>query len=291
MAAELGNCTVVADWRDLLHKPELEAVIVATTHNVLAEITMACLDAGKHVLVEKPGARNAAELKPVVEKSARTGLVVKVGFSLRFHPALLKAREIFKSGVMGPLMFIRGRYGHGGRIGYEKEWRANPAISGGGSLIDQGVHLIDLSRLFLGDFSSVEAYLPTYYWDMPVEDNAFLLLRTGSGQAAWLHATCTEWKNMFSMEIYGRKGKIQIDGIGGSYGEEQMTYYQMLPGMGPPRTSSWTFEADDNSWALEIRDFIHAIDSGCHVNGGLADAQAALEILEKAYAGRNAKTS
>ena len=124
----------------------------------------------------------------------------------------------------------------GCRVGYDKEWRAQPELSGGGELIDQGVHLIDLARWFLGDFTDVQGHAHTYYWDMPVDDNGFLLLKTTSKQVAFLHASCTEWKNLFSFEIYGQTGKIDINGLGGSYGVERISYYKMSPTMGPPET-------------------------------------------------------
>ncbi|MGD9872694.1 MAG: Gfo/Idh/MocA family protein [Kiritimatiellia bacterium] len=283
LAAQHSGCVAARDVGQLLQNPAVDAVVVATTHDQLVPMTMAALKAGKHVLVEKPGARNSSELKPVLELARARNLVVKVGFNHRFHPSLLKAREIFLSDVMGPLMFIRGRYGHGARIGYEKEWRADAAISGGGELVDQGSHLIDLSRWFLGDFTDVSAYLPTCFWDMKVEDNAFMLLKTAHGQAAWLHATWTEWKNMFSMEIYGRTGKIQIDGLGGSYGPERLTYYQMLPQMGPPETKVFEFEKEDKSWALEMEQFAAAI-SGCEtISAGMEDAYAVLSVIGLAY--------
>ena len=132
---------------------------------------------------------------------------VRVGFNHRYHPALLKAKELVNAGELGELMFVRGRYGHGGRIGYDREWRANPELSGGGELIDQGVHMIDLSRWFLGDFSEIQGYAHTYFWDMPVDDNGFMILRTAKNQTAFLHVSCTEWKNLFSLEIYGRNAK------------------------------------------------------------------------------------
>ena len=131
-------------------------------------------------------------------------------------------------------MFVRGRYGHGGRIGYDREWRANPGLSGGGELIDQGVHMIDLSRWFLGDFREIQGYAHTYFWDMPVDDNGFMILRTAKNQTAFLHVSCTEWKNLFSLEIYGRKAKLHIEGLGGSYGLEKLSFYKMLPEMVRP---------------------------------------------------------
>src|SRR5205823_1353389 len=127
-----------------------------------------------HVLVEKPGARSASELDTVLAAAAKSGVSVRAGFNHRYHRGFRKAREIVESGALGPLMFIRGRYGHGGRPGYDREWRADPELSGGGELIDQGIHLIDLARWFLGEFTAVRGRTRTYFWDMPVEDNAFL---------------------------------------------------------------------------------------------------------------------
>jgi hypothetical protein len=157
------------------------------------------------VLVEKPAARTLRELEPVLKAASRGASVVRVGFNHRYHRAMRKAKELISAGALGPLMYVRGRYGHGGRVGYEKEWRANPERSGGGELIDQGPHLIDLARWFLNaEFPHVEGMAHTYFWDMPVDDNAFMLLRTADDKAAFLHVSCTEWKNLFSMEIYER---------------------------------------------------------------------------------------
>jgi len=258
-------------------------VFVATTHDLLAPIAAAAAAAGKHVLVEKPGARRASELVPVAEAAARTGALVRVGFNHRFHRALRKAREIFDSGALGELMFIRGRYGHGGRPGYNHEWRAEPEKSGGGELIDQGAHLIDLSRWFLGEFTRVHGRAPTYFWDMPVEDNAFLLLETARGQVAFLHASWTEWKNLFSFEIAGRVGKLEISGLGGSYGPERVTWYKMSPEMGPPETLAWEYPMADDSWEAENAAFLDDIRLGRQPQPGIADAEAALRIVEQIY--------
>ena len=184
-----SGATAVTDWRIVTDHPTIDVVIIATPHDGLAEITLAAVVAGKHVLVEKPGARFASELDPVLAARDRKHVHVHVGFNHRYHRSLRKAKELVSSGVLGELMFIRGRYGHGGRVGYEKEWRANPAISGGGELIDQGPHLVDLSRWFLGEFTHVEGRAETYYWKMTVDDNGFMLLRTERGQTAFLHVS------------------------------------------------------------------------------------------------------
>jgi predicted dehydrogenase len=272
-----------AEWRTAVRRGDVDIVIVATTNDALAEVSVASLAAGKHVLVEKPAARNVKELDTVIEAARRQDRRVRVGFNHRYHPALRKARELFEAGALGKLMFVRGRYGHGGRIGYEKEWRANPTRSGGGELIDQGVHLIDLARGFLGDFTEISGSAHTYYWKMPVDDNAFLLLKTPERQSAFLHVSCTEWKNLFSLEIYGRDGKLHVEGLGGSYGVERLTQYRMLPEMGPPETSAWEYPRGDDSWALEFAEFLEDIRLGREPSAGLADARAALAIVEKIY--------
>jgi len=271
------------DWRAMLAMPEVEVVVVATRHDSLAGITLAAIEAGKHVLVEKPAARNAAELEPVMKAAERRGVKVRVGFNHRYHRAFRKARELFESGALGELMFLRARYGHGGRLGYDKEWRAKPEISGGGELIDQGPHLIDLARWFLGEFHEVQGFAHTYFWDMPVDDNGFLLLRTCNQQVAFLHASCTEWKNIFSMEIYGRQAKLEISGLGGSYGLEKVTYYKMLPEMGPPETMSWEYPMGDDSWEVEMAEFYEDIRLGRSPAASLKDASAALKIIERIY--------
>jgi predicted dehydrogenase len=272
-----------ADWRELLALPEIDVVVIATLHDSLAEITFAAVEAGKHVLVEKPAARTPAELEPVMRAAESRGVKVHVGFNHRYHRAFRKAREIYDTGALGELMFIRARYGHGGRIGYDKEWRANPELSGGGELIDQGPHLIDLSRWFLGEFHEVHGFAHTYYWDMPVDDNSFLLLKTEKQQVAFLHASCTEWKNLFSMEIYGRNAKLEISGLGGSYGLERLTYYKMLPEMGPPETTSWEYPMGDDSWAVEMAEFYEDIRLDRHPAAGLKDAYEVLKVIEKVY--------
>ncbi len=259
-------------------------MVVATTNDALAPITLTAVRAGKHVLVEKPAARSVRELDPVIAAAERAGVCVQVGFNHRFHPALRKAREIFESGALGPMMFVRGRYGHGGRVGYEKEWRASKEIAGGGELIDQGVHLLDLARWFLGDFAEVTGSAHTFFWKMEVDDNAFISARTAAGQIAWLHVSCTEWKNLFSLEIYGRDAKLHIEGLGGSYGTERLTYYRMLPQMGPPETHTWEFPGDDESWRLEFEAFAEAVRQASEPVATLYDARAALSAVERIYA-------
>jgi predicted dehydrogenase len=282
LAKEFG-ARATTDWREAVASPEADVVFVATTHEMLPSIAAVAASEGKDVLLEKPGARTAGELEIVKEAASRAGTLVRIGFNHRYHRAFQKAREIFDSGALGEIMFVRGRYGHGGRLGYEKEWRAQPEISGGGEGIDQGMHLVDLARWFLGDFTVVDGHAATYYWDMPVDDNSFYLLRTGQNQTAFLHASCTEWKNTFSFEIYGKSAKLDISGLGGSYGVERLAYYKMLPRMGPPETTIFEYPMADDSWEREWREFASDISTRCPPRPGIEDAQAALRIVEAIY--------
>jgi predicted dehydrogenase len=283
LAAQHDGCDATADFRRAIDRPDVDAVIVATTNDALVAVARAAVERGKAVLVEKPAARDTRELAGLIEAAQRAGAVVRVGFNHRFHPAFQRLRRIFDEGGVSELMYIRGRYGHGGRIGYEREWRADPTLAGGGELLDQGVHLIDLARWFAGELAVVAGHVSTYFWRMTVEDNGFALLKNGAGKVAWIHASSTEWKNLFSFELFGRDGKLQVDGLGGSYGVERLTHYRMLPEMGPPETAIWEFPGPDRSWHAELEAFAAAVEGGETHNGSLGDALAALKIVEGIY--------
>lgn len=282
--AEKYRCDYTTDWKKIVTNDSVDIVIVSTTNNYLAPITIEAIKNGKHVLVEKPCARNPKELLKVIKVAEQhRSLKVKVGFNHRFHPAMMKAMEIFDDGEIGELMYIRGRYGHGGRKGYAKEWRAKPEIAGGGEMLDQGIHLVDLARWFAGDFEEAVGYCKTMFWDMEVEDNCFALLKNKKGQIASLHASWTEWKNLFSFEIFCKRGKLEINGLGGSYGEETLTYYKMKPEMGIPEKFFYNWPGEDVSWRLEFKDLVDAIRKDRGPIGTLQDAYAAMKIIFDIY--------
>jgi predicted dehydrogenase len=283
LAAKAGpQCLATSSLQQMLDT-QPDAVIVSTLNANLGQVALECLQAGKHVLVEKPVTVSLEEIDQIIEVATAKGLLVRAGYNHRYHPAFQQARKLFDSGVLGPLMFIRARYGHGGRVGYDKEWRADPKLSGGGELIDQGVHLIDLAGWFLGDWARIDGYVDTFFWNMPVDDNAFLHLCNSSGQTAWLHASCTEWKNLFSFEIYGKVGKLHIEGLGGSYGVERLYHYQMLPEMGPPETTIYEFPRGDDSWGLETREFVEDIRLKRQPTPGLKEARAVMHVVDAVY--------
>lgn len=284
LAESHPGCAADTSYGAAVARDDVDLVVVAATNDALTPVAAAALRHGKHVLVEKPAGRNPAEIAELLAAArAAPRAVVKVGFNHRFHPALAKARLLFEQGAIGTLLYIRARYGHGGRLGYEREWRADAERAGGGELLDQGVHLIDLARWFAGDFEQVCGCVSTFFWKMPVEDNGFLLLKTAEDRVAWLHVSCTEWKNLFCFEVFGRDGKLQVDGLGGSYGTERLTFYRMLPQMGPPETSHWEFPGEDPSWNEEWRHMMACIREGTRPSGGLDDAAAALGIVHRAY--------
>lgn len=281
--AEKHNCRYTLDWKELVSDKEIDIVIVSTTNDWLTPVSIEAIKNSKHVIVEKPVARNPSELKKLVDVARKSNVKVKVGFNHRFHPAIMKAQELIKEGAIGELMFIRARYGHGARLGYEKEWRSIPEIAGGGEVLDQGIHIIDLSRLFLGEFNHVIGIVDTMFWDRKLEDNGFMILRTLGGKIAQLSASCTQWKNLFSFEIFGKTGQINIDGLGRSYGLETLTFYKMKPELGIPDKFVYEFPGEDISWRLEFENLIDSIEKGTPLNGSLEDSVKAMDIVYSLY--------
>jgi predicted dehydrogenase len=268
---------------ELLAIQDLVFVIIATTHDALSISAVQALNAGKHVFMEKPGAININELKKLLDYPRPRELKIHVGYNHAYFPAFIQAFKIFNEGSIGELMFLRGRYGHGGRIGYENEWRADKEKSGGGELIDQGSHLIELALHFLGPAKVQYAAAPTYFWNMDVEDNVFMALVNENGNLAFLHASCTEWKNMFSFEIYCKNGKIDISGLGNSYGLQTLTLHKMKPEMGPPISETWEFPDTFYSWRTEMKEFVDDILNNETNSNNLSNALEVLEIIDKIY--------
>jgi predicted dehydrogenase len=185
---------------------------------------------------------------------------------------------------------VRCRYGHGGRAGYDREWRGNRSLAGGGELTDQGVHVVDLLHWFVGVPATAFAALQTAVWPLgDLEDNAFGMFEFSKGVVASFHTSWTQWKNLFSFEVFGRDGALIVEGLGRSYGTESLTLHRRRAEGGPPDTSRWTYEGDDESWALEWEDFVGAIRTGRPVLGGAGDGVVAMEMLDALYRGAAAR--
>lgn len=268
----------------LIARDDLDIVIVCAYHSALADLGIRALASGKHVLVEKPGGTRPEEMRALEAAASKAGKTAAIGFNHRFHPALSAARERVHSGNYGPVLYLRGRYGHGGRPGYEKEWRANPALSGGGELLDQGIHLIDLCQWIAGPFELKHGHVQNFFWSMPVEDNAFLLLRSpDQKRIAQIHASWTEWKNCFELEIFCERAKLQVTGLGGSYGTEQLKVYTMKPELGPPDLEETQFPGEDRSWELEWAAFLARIAGKPSELAKPAETAQALAIVQSCY--------
>ncbi|MBI2887069.1 MAG: Gfo/Idh/MocA family oxidoreductase [Chloroflexi bacterium] len=282
--AEEHGCAFTSDWRQLVARPDLDAVVVSTPNKFLAPIAIGALRAGRHVLCEKPMGRNAMEAADMLAAARSSKRLLKIGFTLRFQPGLRQAHHLCQQGDLGPLFFVRAVYGHGGRPGYDKEWRGNADLAGGGELLDQGVHLLDLARWFLGDFHDVAAFAPRWFWDIPpLEDNAFALLRTAGGQVASLHTSWTQWRNRFLFEVYGRDGYVKVEGLGGSYGPQTLVLGRRQPQSGPPAEEQQVFDGPDPSWDLDWQDFLDAAELGRspEVNG--EEGLSAMRLVQRVY--------
>lgn len=281
--AEKYTCKAVSDLSEVFSNKEIDAVFISTDHKSLYEIAIHALSNGKNVFIEKPGAISSKELMRICQKAVDEKLRVHIGYNHRHHKAIAQAINMASEGEIGKVLFLRARYGHGGRIGYNKEWRADKLLSGGGELMDQGTHLLDLSQAFLGDLTLEYGSTPNYFWDMEVEDNAFIVVKNSNGGIGFLHVSCTEWKNTFSLEVYGEKGKIEVSGLGGSYGVEKLIFYKMLPEMGPPETYSWEYPMQDDSFSKEASEFLRDITLNERASENLHSSIKVLQLVEEIY--------
>ena len=278
------SCIFYKDFKNMIR--DSDAIIISTPHRYLAKFAIQSMKYNKHVFIEKPGAVSLSSLKKLTHYLTKTKkkIKVQVGYNHRFHPSIIKARKMVDNHDIGEIMYIRSRYGHGARKNYHKEWRMNKFISGGGELIDQGSHLIDLARVFLGEFVKVQSNLRSFFWKSKVEDNVFLTMFTKNKKIAFLHASCTEWKNKFSFEIFGRKGKLEINGLGGSYGEEKLYFYKMSKNFGKPKLKVYRFvQKIDLSWKRELSDFVNSIKLNKKVTCDLNEAYKNMSIIDKCY--------
>ncbi|MDE2589392.1 MAG: Gfo/Idh/MocA family oxidoreductase [Patescibacteria group bacterium] len=286
-AKSLGSqldCKYYDNWKDIISNKEMDAVIVSTTNNHLAEISYEAALNGKHVFCEKPLGTHIEEVKKAVEEAKKRNLVFKTGFTLRFHPGMQEVRSVIDKGLIGRILFMRCRYGITGRPEYEKEWRAFPEISGGGELIDQGVHVIDLFRWFLGDFAKVCGSVSTMYWDMKVEDNAFAILTTQSNQIASMHVSWSQWNNLFSFEIFGNEGYVTMEGLGGVYGKETVIVGKKAsPNKWPPEEKVMIFDKPETCWQKEWEEFVNAVKKRSIPSGSGEDGLEALKLVFKIY--------
>jgi len=277
------DCAASDDWRSVVGRPEVDIVLVCTPPHIHAEISIAALRAGKHVLCEKPLCRTVAEAEEMLGAAAESGRVLKCGFNHRHHPAVWEARKIVEQGGIGKPLFARCRYGICGRPGYEKEWRADPQQAAGGQFIEQGTHAMDLFRWFLGD--AAEAVCMTsrlFFTQQPLDEAGMAVFRMKSGATASLHTSMTQWKNLFSFEVFGADGYALAEGLGASYGTEKLIHGRR-DWDGPFKDTVTEFRGGDISWKEEWREFMRAIEEKRAPLGDGRDGLAAMRMALAAY--------
>ena len=270
---------------DELLATDIDAVIVSAYVSVAADYVIRALNAGKHVFCEKPPSMTAKEMQKVIETEKKMGRVLKYGFNHRFHYSAMEAKKVINDGGMGKMLWMRGVYGKAGSIDFHDNWRNYKNYSGGGILLDQGIHMIDLFRYFSNDeFTCLSSHLTSSFWNVECEDNAFLTLKSKNDIVATLHSSATQWKHKFLLEMAFENGFINLDGILSStrsYAPETMIigkreFEDITFAMGKPKESITYYEYD-NSWELELKEFIDAVNGKSVINNGTSED--ALEIM------------
>ena len=273
-----------------LLETDLDILFVCMTNDIAPEVTMAGLEKNLHVFCEKPPGRTVRDVLDVIEVEQRNpGLKLKYGFNHRYHDSVRDALQLTRSGDLGRVINMRGVYGKSKFIsfGQESDWRVSRDIAGGGILLDQGIHMVDLMRLFGGEFSEIHSFVTNDFWKHDVEDNAYALMRSESGVVAMLHSTATQWRHRFSLDITLEKGAISLTGIlsgSKSYGTETMTVARATDDdRGDPEEETFHYETDP-SWSDEIAEFTDAVLSNTPITEGTsADALYTMKLVNRIY--------
>ena len=291
--AEFPNIFFSKDWKEVIDNCQPEAVFVCTFNNVIPEIVCYSLDKGMDVFSEKPPGKTVEDVKQMINSEKKSNKVLKFGFNHRFHYAILEAKAMIDSGQFGKILWARGTYGKAGGNQFAGNWRSNKELSGGGILLDQGIHMLDLLRFFMGDFKEIKSFVQNVYWkETDLEDNAFAIMKTGEDKIAMIHSSATQWRHKFHLDLYLEDGYVTVDGIlssSRSYGEECITFAKKefednTSAFGKPREQKIYFDKDD-SWKLEIEDFYDACAKGEPVKMGTStDALKVMELVYGIYA-------
>lgn len=264
---------------------DVDAVLVVTPHKYLFDCARTALEAGKQVMIEKPGSKNAQEMEKLVKLAEKNDLRLMVNFNYRFFDAINKAKKLIEKGIIGAISFIRIRHGYGGREGLEKEWRMNKDLAGGGVVMDQGTHVIDLANWFLSSqFSVVKSVVSCKGWGAEVEDTGFILMKNKLGQIASLNVSIMQWKPIFLFEIIGTKGYCTVDGAGRKYGgRELLTIGILQPDFSVKEEIIECNPDAENSLRALLSEFVNAIKEKRNSEPSGVDALKMLKIVEEVY--------
>jgi 1,5-anhydro-D-fructose reductase (1,5-anhydro-D-mannitol-forming) len=284
----------VQSAESLLADPGIDAVFICTPNYLNKPLTVAGLEAGKHVFCEKPPAFTATDVEEIREAERRSGKVLMYGFNHRHHASIQKMKRIIDSGEMGRVLWMRGRYGKEVNGSFFNGWRAKRVLAGGGIMLDQGIHMLDLFLYLGGGFDEVQAMVSNLYWKIDgIEDNVFANFRCSrTGLCASLHSTMTQWRYLFSLEVFLEAGALILNGLktsSGAYGNEDLAIKRN--GKSGHRGSYSSEERilfdTDTSWNSEITHFFQSIESECQPEiGNSADALATMRLIDKVYSSR-----
>lgn len=275
----------------IINNPDIDAIIICTPNYLNKPLTIKALNAGKHVFCEKPPCFTAADMMEIREAEKASGKKLMYGFNHRHHDSIIKMKEIVTNKEFGNILWMRGRYGKSVTPDYFSQWRAKKELAGGGILLDQGIHMLDLFLYLAGDFDSVKAEVSNLYWKMDVEDNAFVILRNSeTGTCASLHSTMTQWRHLFSLEVFMEKGYMVLNGLitsSMSYGREILT---IAKNRSAAPAATWQDEVktefmSNNSWRYEMTQFFNAINEDKSIKiGNSEDALRLMKVIDKIYA-------
>ena len=276
------------DYRKLLDE-DLDVLFVCLWNDINPDATIGGLERGMHVFCEKPPGRDVADVRRVIEvEKTQPGLKLKYGFNHRYHDSIRDALEILNTGELGEVINLRGVYGKSQLITFDQtSWRTQRKLSGGGVLIDQGIHMVDLLRLFAGEFTDVYSFVSNNVWNHDVEDNAYALMRTPDGKVAMLHSSASQWRHRFGLEITLRKGSLTLAGVlsgSKSYGAETLTIARTTgDDMGDLKEKTRRYN-NDPSLADEVAEFVDAVVNDTSIlNGSSDDALRTMQLVYQIY--------
>ena len=276
------------NYKDLFTH-DLDILFVCLTNNIAAEVTIAGLENGLHVFCEKPPGMNVEDIENVIKVEKRfPNLKLKYGFNHRYHDSVIKAKELIESGKFGDIINLRGLYGKSRIIPFDGGWRSDRKLAGGGILLDQGIHMLDLMRFFCGEFNEVKSFISNDYWKHDVEDNAYAIMKDEMGRVAMINSSATEWQHKFRLEISLTNGYINLFGIlsgSKSYGEEKIIYgFRDEDSNNGQMKSTYLQYLQDNSWKSEIDEFTDSILNNYSIESGSSnDALETMKLVYKIY--------
>ena len=287
---DLDNINAYSDYKDLINKEDLDVLFVSVPNKLASEATLIALKKGLHVFCEKPPARSLEELYPIRDfLNENIDLKLMYGFNHRFHASIIDAVSIIRDGSLGKVVNLRGVYGKSNMISFNQtDWRTKRSESGGGILLDQGIHMLDLMRYFAGDFTSVHSFISNSFWNFDVEDNAYVMMKSDNGIVAQLMSSATQWQHTFNLNVTLEKGSLVLGGLrtsSKSYGEETLTIISSDPEK--LNTESQVEERsydEDISWDEEIKCFANVLLNSDKIeNGSIDEALKIMELIEKIY--------